>query len=163
MSAGRTGPSARGGGRAELQSVGSRPEFVGVGSRGGPGSSLFTQGRLAGLGCGRKGLPLWGVSGASGGGLSPQLPLQVAARRGFTPTLRSRATETRRTGCGNADVVDVVSSSRHGRGARCRRGQVEVPSGLSRWHHHRAGQEPGWLGAASTQHSRRGLCRQGAA
>lgn len=58
----------------------------------------------------------------------------------------------RRTGCGNADAVDVVSSARHGRGARCGRGrgrgarraeQVAPPLGWAG-----AGLAGGGLGAA---------------
>lgn len=107
------------------------------------------------------GVPLWGVSGASGGGLSPQPPLQVAARQeGLHPN--SVTGSHRREGPGAGTLMrwmqcpqrDTVGEPGAGEGG------AEVPRGPSRRRCCRLGQEragrgtpgPGLLGAA--QHSR---------
>lgn len=123
MSARRTGSSVRGGGHAELQGAGSRPEFVGVGSSGDPGSSLITQERLAGLGCGSSGGATVGSVRSLWGRAEPTAAAPGGRKTGgASPQLCDREPQTRRTRCRNADAVDAVSSERHSRGARCRRG-----------------------------------------
>lgn len=118
-----------------------------MGSSGDPGGSLVTQERLAGLGCGRQ----WGGHcGACQEPLGEGWAHSRRARwpqdgRGFTPTLRPAATETRRTRCGNADAVVVVCSDTVGV-LGVGEDRVEVPSGPSRRHRRRAGAGAGLAG-----------------